>query len=277
MQYTHIPDISCFYTDRISDALSQAAAHYEYEVILVTAGTAQAVIQQKTYSLSHGSLMFISSLERHHFLIGEAPYSRYVVTVSGKLILSYLNDPELVSIFIQRPKDFSHVIRLAEDTYAKLLPLFEQLAAEYLSQDSLYVSKSAALFTEVLIELYREAPGFFPMRGHSAMSDAVMNAQRYINEHFDRNLTLQEIADSLYVSRHSLSIAFKDIVGTTFKEYLILLRISEAKKLLITTDLSVADISEQVGYVNVNNFVKIFRERELVTPLQYRKQFTAGA
>ena len=70
-------------------------------------------------------------------------------------------------------------------------------------------------------------------------------------------------------------MAFKDISGVTFKEYLILYRITEAKKLLITTDLSISEIAEQVGYINVNNFVKIFRDREHTTPLQYRRQFAS--
>lgn len=273
MLYTHIPDISCFYTDITDDTLSQAAAHYGYELILITGGRARALIQQKTYSLSPGSLIFISRLERHNFIIEEEPYCRYVITASSKLVLSYLKDPELASVFVQRQKDFSHVIQLSEQAYGKLLPFFRQLAQEYTEQAAFYISKSLALFSSLLIELYRTAPDFFPMHGHSTMSDAVLNAQRYINEHYDRSLTLQEIADSLFVNRHSLSIAFKEIVGTTFKEYLILFRIAEAKKLLITTDLPVTEISMQVGYVNVNNFVKVFREREGITPLQYRKQF----
>ena len=56
----------------------------------------------------------------------------------------------------------------------------------------------------------------------------------------------------------------------TYKDYLILLRITEAKRLLVTTDAPVSKIGELVGYSNVNNFIKIFRERMHTTPLQYR-------
>ena len=107
------------------------------------------------------------------------------------------------------------------------------------------------------------------------MSDAVLNAQRYVNDHFHRKLTLQEIADANYVSRHALSLAFKEIVGITFKEYLLLFRMAEAKNLLVNTDLSVEQIAEQVGYVNVNNFVKIFKKFQHTTPLQYRKKLVS--
>lgn len=276
MIYTHVPDISCFYSDVIDDQLFLPTAHFEYEMILVTGGRSQAVINHKTYTLTEKSLIFISRLERHNFIIEEEPYCRYVVTLSSDLILSHTRDAELISIFIQRPKEFCHVISLSEETYQALLPLFAQMASEYTRKLVFYESRSAAGFISILIELYRSNPEYFPMRSHSTMSDAVLNAQRYVNEHFHHKLTLTEIAEQNFISRHALSLAFKDIVGITFKEYLLLFRVTEAKKLLITTDLSVSQIAEQVGYVNVNNFLKIFKDREGITPLQYRKQFVVA-
>lgn len=273
MLYTHIPDISCFYSDSISDHLLLPAAHFEYEMILVTSGRAVVTINQKVYHLSAPSLVFISRLERHTFQIQEEPYCRYVVSLSGDLILSQINVPKLISIFMLRPQDFSHVIALEEKTCEALLPLFIEMTQEYALQQDLYLPKSTALVLFILIELYRSAPSCFPIQGHSAISETVINAQRYISDHFNRKLTLQEIADANYISRHALSLGFKEVVGITFKEYLLLFRLTEAKKLLTATTMSVAQIGEAVGYVNVNNFLKIFKEKEHVTPLQYRKQY----
>lgn len=273
MLYTHIPDISCFYSDVIDDKLFLPTAHFEYEMILVTKGNAHVLINHKTYSLKEKSLIFISRLERHNFFIDQEPYARYVVTLSSNLILSHTRDPELISIFIQRPKNFCHVMALSDDTYQSVLPFFAQMAEEYMKQMVFYESRSAATFISILIELYRSKPEYFLMQSHSTMSDAVLSTQRYINDHFHQRLTLTEISSQNFVSRHALSLAFKEIVGITFKEYLLLFRVTEAKKLLLTTDLSVTQVAEQVGYINVNNFMKIFKERENTTPLQYRKQF----
>lgn len=274
MLYTHIPDISCFYSDVVSSNLFLPTAHFEYQMILVTGGKSQAIINHKSYLLEAGSLIFISRLERHNFLIEHEPYARYVASMSSNLILSNIKEVELVSIFIQRPKEFCHVMTLNEEAYRTVLPLFCHMADEYTRQQDFYIPRSIALFLSILIELYRINPGYFPLRAHTSMSDAVLNTQRYVNDHFHHSLTLQDIADRNFVSRHALSLAFKDIVGITFKEYLILFRVTEARKLLITTDLSVSEVAERVGYINVNNFVKIFKEREHITPLQYRKQFT---
>ena len=41
---------------------------------------------------------------------------------------------------------------------------------------------------------------------------------------------------------------------------------------MLSSDLSISDIAEKVGYVNVNNFIRIFKEKENITPLQFRKQ-----
>ena len=275
MRYTHIPDISCFYSDAVADELSMPTAHFEYEMILITSGKAAAAINHKTYLLEKGSLIFISRLERHNFHITEEPYCRYVVSVSSNLIMSRIKETELISIFIQRPSDFNHVILLYQQLYSVIQPLIHKLSQEYSSQQTFFTSYSISLLVSILIELYRSHSECFPLRSHSTMSDAVLNAQRYVNDHFHRKLTLQEIADANYVSRHALSLAFKEIVGITFKEYLLLFRMAEAKNLLVNTDLSVEQIAEQVGYVNVNNFVKIFKKFQHTTPLQYRKKLVS--
>ena len=285
MDYSHIPSISCFYSEEKNlcsynnpnhPSLIESEAHFEYELILVTNGKGSVTIDYKNYPIQRKSLIIISRLERHNFVINEEPYCRFVASMSSDLILSNIKDIELVSIFIQRPKGFCHVIDLSDTAYRMLRPLFVRMTNEFTRKDSFYVSRSASLVVAILIDLYRTHPEAFPIRSHFGTSSAVVNAQRYINDHFKEKITLQKIADENFISRHTLSIAFKDIVGSTFKDYLIIFRLTEAKKLLITTDLSVEEIAEQVGYVNVNNFVQIFRKRESVTPLQYRKKFSSS-
>ena len=173
---------------------------------------------------------------------------------------------------MQRPEYFSHVVQLNEEQLAYFLPFFQKSADEYEKQPDFYTLQSIAMLLSILISLYRLYPNAFPMEDSSSLSAAVLNAQIYVSRHFNRKLTLQEIADQCFLNRHTLSLAFKEIVGITFKEYLLLFRITEAKKLLLTTDLSIAQIGESVGYINVNNFLKIFRQKERITPLQYRKQ-----
>lgn len=274
INYTHIPSISCFYSSEITPQLSAPEAHYGYEMILVTGGSGVVFINQKSYPIRERSLIFLSRLETHSFHVTSRPYCRFVATMSAELILFNIKDVELVSVFIERPANFRHVIELNDQAYEMLLTLFERMRGEYARKDAFFESRMASIMVAILIDLYRTHPEAFPLHARTTVTEAVVNAQRYINDHFSGKVSLEAIARENFVSRHALSQAFKEITGTPFREYLIQYRISEAKKLLITTDLSVGEIAERVGYVNVNNFLKVFRDREGITPLKYRKSLS---
>ncbi|MNI94118.1 HTH-type transcriptional regulator YesS [compost metagenome] len=61
--------------------------------------------------------------------------------------------------------------------------------------------------------------------------------------------------------------------GTNFSDYLIQYRMTMAKKWLIETDLKISEIAERVGYKIPQNFIRIFRKAEAITPGQYREQY----
>ena len=87
-------------------------------------------------------------------------------------------------------------------------------------------------------------------------------------------LTLSSVAERFYISPSYLSTFFKENTGDTFLNYLTHYRIDKAKELLRTTNISVTDIAAQVGYASSNNFARIFKKIEQITPSQYRDNFS---
>lgn len=92
----------------------------------------------------------------------------------------------------------------------------------------------------------------------------------YIQEHYNEDLRLDELADKYGVSSSYLSRALRDGLGMTFSEYTGKLRVSKAKELLETTDLSVTEIGEIAGFSNRNAFTRTFKMHTGGTPSQYR-------
>lgn len=86
-------------------------------------------------------------------------------------------------------------------------------------------------------------------------------------------MTLDSVASFFYISKYYLSRVFKEVTGYGYKEYVLLYRLNQAKKMLESTNIPVLEISGLVGFKNVNHFIRVFRIHENTTPLQYRKAF----
>jgi AraC-like DNA-binding protein/ligand-binding sensor protein len=100
--------------------------------------------------------------------------------------------------------------------------------------------------------------------------DVIMEAMECIRRNFRQKLTLEMVAQSVYLSPNYFSYLFKEQTGNTFIEYLTRIRLQEAKQLLIETELSVRDIAEKVGYNDPSYFGMVFRKSESMTPGRYR-------
>ncbi|MBK6313139.1 MAG: helix-turn-helix transcriptional regulator [Blastocatellia bacterium] len=92
----------------------------------------------------------------------------------------------------------------------------------------------------------------------------------FMHDNFDRELALAEIAEAAYLSEFHFARLFKRITGVTPHAYLAGLRVEHARRLLSTTDRSIADIGAGVGYQSASHFGKVFRQTTGFTPTEYR-------
>ena len=79
------------------------------------------------------------------------------------------------------------------------------------------------------------------------------------------------MARKVYISPYYLSHLFREELNITFLEYLTMVRMEEAKKLLKDTSLSIVAIASQVGYEDASYFSKVFKKYVGISPAQYRK------
>lgn len=101
-------------------------------------------------------------------------------------------------------------------------------------------------------------------------SEVIRSAMSYISEHFHTNLTLKAVSDHVHLHPSYFSALFKQSTGSSFKEYLNMVRIEESKRLLANTDFSIIDIAVAVGFEDQSYFSKVFRKYTGMTPKQFR-------
>ena len=99
----------------------------------------------------------------------------------------------------------------------------------------------------------------------------VGKARQYMLQHFDRDLSLEEVSRYVDISPYYFSKLFKNETGQTFVEYLTELRIEKAKQLLATASYSIKEICLGVGYSDPNYFSRIFKKVTGQTPTEYRE------
>lgn len=99
---------------------------------------------------------------------------------------------------------------------------------------------------------------------------AVDYVLKYIEEKFNEDITIKEIANELYYSQNHLGVLFKKETGKGFSEYLTEYRLKKAQELLKTTLLRTYQVSDAIGYTNVNSFIKQFKLAYGITPKEFR-------
>lgn len=95
-------------------------------------------------------------------------------------------------------------------------------------------------------------------------------ARDYIINNFNKNVTLKDVADEVFLSQNYLSELFKKELGEGFYDFLSKYRIKKAKEILITTNLRVYEIAQKVGYNDSITFGRAFKKITGMTPNNFR-------
>lgn len=118
---------------------------------------------------------------------------------------------------------------------------------------------------------------FAQLRGVRRYPPTILLALSLINRSYTQQLSLSQLSEYVYTNPSSLSSEFKAAVGMSLSEYVAGLRLSRAKELLTTTDLSVAEIASQSGFTSAKYFREVFKKQTDLAPQQYRETHTENA
>ncbi|CAM3091590.1 response regulator transcription factor [Paenibacillus lupini] len=107
---------------------------------------------------------------------------------------------------------------------------------------------------------------------HEKHRKAVQFMIEYVHVHYAEDITLEQLASQLYISKNYLNQLFKKVTGETFTNYVIRVRIEKAKVLLLEGKHLIYEVSEMVGYQNVPYFTTLFKKYCGITPSELMKQ-----
>lgn len=143
------------------------------------------------------------------------------------------------------------------------VPHYEPVEQEIMNSTSTEDIKPWGLdYFDNLLDMFSE-------KRNSAMPLPLLKAINYIKEHYAEPIQLSTVADAVLVSPAYLSRIFTEYLSTTFVDYVTDLRISEAQRLIKTTNMNIKEIGIAVGYGDANYFSKCFKKYTGYTPTDY--------
>ena len=232
------------------------------ELFYVIEGQGQFLIENHTYPVSADDLVIVNPNVLHTEVSLNASPLRYIVLGVEGLELSVSSDDNNTNFCILNLKS------IRETVFHYLQNMLSEIESkrtgyELICQDLM----------EILIVLLGRQTDFSTLLTpvNKKTTRLCATAKRYIDNHYQENISLDQLAEICHVSKYHLAHAFTEEYGSSPINYLISKRISEAEHLLGTTDFSLSLISNTTGFSSPSYFAQIFKKQKGISPTQFRK------
>ena len=247
--------------------------HNEYEMIYIKEGSASFVINEKETLYEKDSIIFINNLDKHMMLPVKEPYVRYIAIIDSGFLEKFVDEPMLLSVFKRRSESFSGGICLSKEDSLFVLENLELGLNEFTRAEPFCENYSMSYMLKILIYLFRRYRTCFPDFVNRDGLRTIIPLQKFLDDNFTQNITLDELAKEFFINKYHLSRIFKEATGYSINRYIMLKRIRKAKDLLYYTQNSISQTALECGFNSTSNFIRAFKNMEDITPLSFRKKF----
>jgi len=251
--------------------------HSQTEIIHIIDGEGIFNISGKTNRVRPGSFIIINPNQIHsgQAVLGR-PLKYQSLKFSYKYFESFKNDPvytEFIHPLLSGDYYLPNTIQLSFPIHHMVEVIFESISSIYYKKDFGYELGLRTKLFELLFTFYsnkfiyhRSTP-----KKVTISEETVKKTITYIHNNFEESFTLDYLADMSNTSKPHLCRTFKRMTGQTITEYQNSYRIKKACELLSHTDDKIVSIAFQVGYNNISYFNERFRQKTLLTPIEYRQ------
>ncbi|MBQ1186584.1 MAG: helix-turn-helix domain-containing protein [Clostridia bacterium] len=236
--------------------------HDMYQIEFISAGKGTLKLNNKEYPAKRGLMYAVRLRDYHAFEVSET------LTVH-RIILPLKCMPEKMSYGMLKSK-VDIITRLDEEPSKHVENLFLMLESRGKAwlNNEIYIQE---WLINIIVTEFFERVKFKPEDVYVSDAEKLEKVMLYIQDNFRRKLTIAEVADHFKMNASYLNRIFKEQKGTTLYAAVKSARLEYAKKLLVDTNLSIADVCKTCGYSDSANLLRDFKKLTGVAPLRFRK------
>lgn len=230
-----------------------------YELRYTLSGEGILEYEGKKYSLQEGEGYFISCQKPHVYYAKECGWKSTVLHISGSLCADFFDSYEKAGL--------CKFDKAACPSYEMMqFQIIQATQKLYPYQEYRINCLIDLLLSELLASTERTVHA-----EQNSNTEVITSVLDYIHINFSTNIVFEKLAKEFGISRTLLFENFKRYTGFTPANYLMQVRIKQAKLLLKTSDSSIEEIATRVGFRDAGHFSQIFKKEVGTTPLKYRK------
>ena len=237
-------------------------AHAHYEIYFLVKGSRSFFLSNALYKMDGPAVVVIPPQVVHKTEGG--PFERININVSS----AYLDDFQKSVL----KKKALHIFKLNTQEAKRLLSLVQE-AYELDKTDKRGEYALHALFGYGIYLLDKSSHNSQAPQAASktTIPPLILKVLEFLNENYHENITLELLAEHFFISKTTLLYNFKKHIHRSPIDFLLQVRLTKAKNLLLTTKQSINEISTVCGFSSANYFGLIFKKKEGISPLTYRK------
>ena len=252
------------------DSFAEAGKALEYRVIK---RSVNVLFYEELSDFFRGRSLVTSRMEETilHYLSmqEEEPLRTYILDIMTSVLhVGYNNISTLYNVCIELLLITNKFLTVGVD---KKMSMENN---DYFSIKSLLQKQNYEEIRDFMLEYLEDSFAMIRSNDEKSACLIIESAKKYINEHYNEEITLSKLSKVVYVNPIYLSRLFKEKEGENFIDYLTGIRIEHAKSLLEDLSLRVYDITEMVGYESRKHFGKIFKEMTGMSPREYRNHIS---
>ena len=248
-----------------SDWHSTLHTHPFTELFYVIDGKGEFNIQGQRFPVKANDFVIINPQVEHTELSSPDEPLEYIVLGINGLSFSNLTPVSEGG----HPFSFFNL----RDEQKDILRYLNAMVQEATSQQMSYELVCHNLLEILLIKILRHQHFDLEVGKQSKATKDISFIKHYLETYYHESIQLEDLASMTHLSRFYISHSFKKEIGMSPMEYLIDIRIKESKILLRTTNYSISQVADIVGFTTPTYFSKQFRKSTGISPTDYREQF----
>lgn len=273
---------SC-HTQKSSSARLLARAHWHYyiEMLFSLSGKAKVFLNGKCYSFNEGDFILINAREVHSIFAEEGENVEYIVIKFDPEVLYTTSrtvfESKYILPFTMAKSSHQKVFLKNEIKDTPLPSLIHEIQEEFLNKSYGFELAMRTGICRIFLWILRnwQGKGLNIETSPPARESDIQMLQKvfdYLDENYMDDITAEEVAQTCSLSYSYFSRLFKSVMGKTFTDYLNYIRITEAEKLLLTTDLNITQVAINTGFSSSSYFIRQFKHFKNISPKQFRSK-----